>query len=309
MAGFFSGELAPGDSVVLTAGFTPSFLGADMAEMPLFLEGGSDSSRLIVLRGRGVSPEPIAIVINEFMSNPDAVFDNQGEWFELYNYGDKPVKMNQWQISDAAADFHVLDFPTAFIFQPFSFIVLGDNADTLANGGVVEDYQYYNFTLANTDDEIVLRDDHGVTIDSVGYGGGWPLSAGRSTALLDQTDDNSLPQFWSLATTVFGAGDRGTPGALNENQVSVASENLPREMWLEPPYPNPFNGSIRIPLAGNQISEIKVYTLTGAEVWSTTSQPGQPSVDWLPENLAGGLYFIRIHSAARWQTFKLIYLK
>lgn len=309
VAEFFSGALAPGDSVVLTASFTPSFLGADMAEMPLFLDGGSDPGRLIVLRGRGISPEPVAIVINEFMPDPDAVFDNQGEWFELYNYGDKPVRLNQWRISDADADFQVLDFPAVFIFQPAGFIVLGNNADTLTNGGVVEDYQYYNFTLANTGDEIILRDDNGVLLDSVGYGSGWPLSAGRSTALLNPADDNALAQYWNLATAVYGAGDRGTPGASNENQVRVVSENPLRETWPAPPYPNPFNGSVLIPLAGNQTSEIKVYTLTGAEVWSAINQPGRHSVNWLPGNLAGGLYFVRLHSAAHWQTFKLIYLK
>ena len=73
--------------------------------------------------------------------------------------------------------------------------------------------------LSNGDDEIVLVDLNGNTVDRVAYTGGvpWPDPTGRSMQLQDPSADNSDPTNWAEATArggSYGAGgtDLGTPG-------------------------------------------------------------------------------------------------
>ena len=42
----------------------------------------------------------ISIVINEIMQNPSSVPDYDGEWFELYNYGEDTVDISGWVFKD-----------------------------------------------------------------------------------------------------------------------------------------------------------------------------------------------------------------
>ncbi|MDJ0953761.1 MAG: hypothetical protein QNJ81_08775, partial [Acidimicrobiia bacterium] len=50
-------------------------------------DGGTEgyAAQDIVISGEPVAPAAPELVINEVMQNPDAVFDNSGEWFELFN--------------------------------------------------------------------------------------------------------------------------------------------------------------------------------------------------------------------------------
>ena len=74
--------------------------------------------------------------------------------------------------------------------------------------------------LSNGDDEIVLVDPQGNTVDRVAYTGAvsWPDPTGRSMQLQNPSADNSNPSSWAEATVrggSFGGGgtDLGTPGA------------------------------------------------------------------------------------------------
>lgn len=301
--------LAPGDSVTLTAHFTPIYLGAHTALAPIYFDGEAEPSRFLTLQGRGVSEEPIPVVINEFMSNPDAVYDSAGEWLELYNPTGPPVKLNHWRLSDLDGDFHLIEADEALILAPGAFMVLANNGDFSNNGGVNVDYTWYGFYLANSVDEILLHNDLGEMVDSIAYGTGWPLSAGRAAALSDAGVDNALAANWYTASEGYGDGDKGTPGALNENQVGVAAESHPDDYSLAAPYPNPFNGSVILPLRPGKSAQIRVYNLLGQQVWETTLRVAQKHFNWTPQTLAGGIYFARIQQGADWRTHKLIYLK
>ena len=98
--------------------------------------------------------------------------------------------------------------------------MLGVNADTSANGGVVLDYQYSDITLNNTGDTIVITSPgpSGAIIDSVSYVSGFSVS-GASASLdpnaFDAVSNDNLSN-WCPSTSVFGDGDTGTPGAAND---------------------------------------------------------------------------------------------
>lgn len=162
-----------------------------------------------------------SVVVTEFLANPNAVLDGSGEWLELHNPTASPVDIEGWTLSDDGTDFHRIDVGGAgLIIPPGGSIVLGNNADINSNGGVLVAYQYATFVLANSADEIVLRDALGGQIDRVAYGvlAGWPVPIGAATSLDPNLYDallNDMPANWCAATTPFGSGDLGTPGAVN----------------------------------------------------------------------------------------------
>ncbi len=167
---------------------------------------------------------PVAgeLVITEFMANPDAVGDSDGEWFEIFNATTDNLDIQGMVIRDNDSDSHTLPRTSPIVIGPGAYFVLGRNGDTNANGHVTVDYVYgSSFTLGNSGDEIVIEID-GVIIDEVDYGNGTgpAVSAGHSTSLdpnfLDATS-NDQGSHWCPATSqITPGGDYGTPGAPND---------------------------------------------------------------------------------------------
>ncbi|MEJ7813397.1 MAG: DNA/RNA non-specific endonuclease [Gemmatimonadaceae bacterium] len=170
--------------------------------------------------------EPMSIVINEIMPDPRAVADNVGEWFEVYNYGGASVELRGWKIASANDAEHTIT--ERVLIPAHGFAVLARDGDPATNGGVTAAYVYaagtatLNLNNSNTD-WLVLRHRTGATVDSVAWGTSSPPS-GASRALTDPTLDNTLlsgtASNWITSTSVFGAGDRGTPGAANDGATS-----------------------------------------------------------------------------------------
>jgi len=158
------------------------------------------------------------VVINEILQNPSAVFDSNGEWFEVFNPSGGAIDLNGWTIKDDGSNTHTIANGGSLLVPGHGYLVLGNNANAGTNGGVSVDYQYSDFALANGDDEVVLIDTLGNEIDRVNYDGGpaFPDPNGASMALLIPGFDNNLGANWCTSSTPFGAGDSGTPGAVND---------------------------------------------------------------------------------------------
>ena len=161
------------------------------------------------------------MVITEIMQNPAAVADTAGEWFEVYNAANQAIDLNGWTIADAGTDRHRIQTPNGEpLWLPAGgYLVLGRNADSSANGGVLIAYRYAGFTLGNADDEIILLDGAGTEIDRVAYDGGpaFPNPDGAAMQLIRPDLDNALGANWRSAPDPWpgSAGDRGSPGAAN----------------------------------------------------------------------------------------------
>ena len=171
-----------------------------------------------------VATGAVSVIVTEIMQNPAAVADGSGEWFELYNPGGSAVDIEGWTIADAGTDSHVIANGGPLLVPAGGYLVLGNNADTGTNGGVTVDYSYgATFTLANGDDEIILRDVLGAEIDRVEYDGGavWPDPTGASMILGDLLADNNDGTNWCTSTSGYGDGDLGTPGATNDECPDV----------------------------------------------------------------------------------------
>ena len=187
----------------------PFVLDSSLARRIWYMDdGGTDTSN--------TDTTEYNIIINEIMQNPLAVGDSEGEWFEIYNNSDEEIDMDGFTIKDNDTDSHLITEST--LIASYSFAVLGRNADTITNGGVLLNYEYSGISLANGADEIVLIDPYGNTVDSVAYDGGstFPDPNGATMALLDLNLDNTIGSNWvEYDSLTFGDGDYGTPSEPN----------------------------------------------------------------------------------------------
>lgn len=163
--------------------------------------------------------QPMArIEITEIMTDPAAVYDNDGEWFELYNREAEAVDINGWTIRDFDTNVHVINNGAPLLIPAHGYLVLGRRADPATNGGVRVDYAYgSSMVLYNAADEVVLVDPNGVIVDQVAYDGGraFPDPEGASMSLRSLVLRNDVGAHWCVANTPYGDGDGGTPGAPN----------------------------------------------------------------------------------------------
>jgi len=189
----------------------------------VFLANGDDGLRSYLYSQLNmVGP----IVVSEILQNPSIVADSDGEWFEFYNPNSVDVHLQNWTIADNGSD--VFTISTPLLIPAHEFIVLGINADNSSNGNVSVDYQYSNFTLGNSGDELIVKNAGGVTVDSIAWDGGpnFPDPIGASMALLSSNIDNSIGSNWLESSTPFGMGDLGTPGLPNFLSNIVITPNV-----------------------------------------------------------------------------------
>ena len=158
------------------------------------------------------------VVITEIIQNPAAVSDANGEWFEVFNPTASAIDIDGWTIRDDGSDSHTISNGGPLLVPAGGFLVLARNGDSGTNGGVTVDYEYSGITLANGDDEVILEDAFSNEIDRVEYDGGpnFPDPTGASMSLIAATLDNNAGFNWCEASTPFGDGDLGTPGAAND---------------------------------------------------------------------------------------------
>lgn len=163
------------------------------------------------------SPPIDAIVVNEFMANPKAAEDSTGEWIELFNPSLNEVYLNGWTLKDDDVDFFKFVSASPIVVPPGGYFLLARSDIPWNNGGLVPDFVYYNFTLSNGADEIVLLDSQGNEVDRVEYGPETlPAPEGASLELASPYMDNLDPASWRPAFKPYAPGsDKGTPAAAN----------------------------------------------------------------------------------------------
>jgi hypothetical protein len=155
------------------------------------------------------------VMITEFIPNPAAVNDTEGEWLELYNTASFAVDLGGWKLKDDGSNSHTIQ--GSLVIGAGQYLVLGNNDQVSTNGGVAVDYKYTSYTLANSEDEIVLVSASGVEVDRVAYTSSWGISPGASMQLKSTGLDNNVAANWCVSTTPWtgSTGDMGTPGGVN----------------------------------------------------------------------------------------------
>jgi hypothetical protein len=243
------------------------------------------------------------IIITEIMQNPSAVLDSNGEYFEVYNTTASPIDMNGWIIKDLGSDSHTIS--SSLIVPANGYAILGINGDSGTNGGVTVNYVYSGITLANGADELLLVDTVGTTIDEVDWDGGpnFPDPNGASMELATDkynATDNDTGSNWGVAVTTFGAGDKGTPGAVNDFTLGIVKNQIAGFAM----YPNPVsNGKFVITSNNGANKQVEIYSMIGKQVYSKTVKANE-TID--VSNLNRGIYLLRVKEEDKIATRKLI---
>ena len=235
-------------------------LAACTSEQPTVANGGA---RLDLQASAGPT-----LVINEIMPNPSGVADELGEWFEVHNAGTAPIDLQNYRIASNNDAVHVIN--TSVVVPAGGYAVLARNGDAAVNGGVTANYSYAHqtFNLNNSaTDWLALRAPDGATVDSVHWGTSSPPN-GASRGVIDPSLDNTQMSGtgvnWSTQTTVYGLGDRGTPGAANDGGTPPP-----------PPPPPPGTGAVVI----NEILQDPRAVLDASGEWFEVHNRGTTQVD------------------------------
>lgn len=158
------------------------------------------------------------LLITEIMQNPAAVFDDAGEYVEVYNPGAVAVDMNGYTFSAGGSEMLM----TSVMVPAGGYVVFQRNGDMLMNGGLPAGYAYDSgIFLSNGSQSVVIQDGASNLVCRVDYDNGatFPDPNGASMSLnpsafdVDMANDGAN---WCESTSTYGAGDLGTPGAAND---------------------------------------------------------------------------------------------
>lgn len=159
--------------------------------------------------------DPGDLRISEFMANPAALSDTDGEWFELYNARDTSFELSGCEVAEGGGPGAFIEGPLAI--HPGDYVAVARRPSPgFVPAAVVA------FSLKNTADSVVFRCG-AVEIDRVDYGPGYPLSAGASAQLDPDALDRPAVDDWCLGREPY-AGDLGTPGRPNLPCEPVAAD-------------------------------------------------------------------------------------
>ncbi len=236
----YSVDGSAAQTVAMSLGVAPQYSGAIPAqilgaEIAYHVEATDDASQTSN-SGNGSytvsetsTMEPGDLLITEIMNNPAAVFDNLGEWFEIHNPTTEAVALSGLIVRDGGGNQFTVD--STLTLQPGEYLVLGNNADSGTNGGLVVNFEYAaSFALNNSGSESLILLAGATEIDRVDYAYGatpaWPLTGGASFYLLDAETDNNVATNWTLSSIPYGDGDFGTPGGVTPSDVPPTVANL-----------------------------------------------------------------------------------
>jgi hypothetical protein len=164
------------------------------------------------------------VLIHEFMADPDPIVQlPNAEYIELYNRSNRIISLQNWTITDNTGRAML---PNINIF-PDSFIILTSAANALRFVGFSNVFGISSFpSLGNSEDEIVLRDQHGRVIHALQYNLTWygdnvKQNGGWSLEMIDVNNPCTGAGNWRASTHPSG----GTPGRHN----SVRTTNRDRK--------------------------------------------------------------------------------
>lgn len=170
------------------------------------------------------------VVLTELMIAPSRVADLDGEWIELTSLGDEPLNLSACELVDGGTDRVTIDLEGGLELMPGEVLVLGPNAASAENGGVVVDLAYTTMLLEDLADEVwlVCEAEAGgdgsepvarQLVDGVAWTPfSWPVVDGLALSLDPSRQDaeqNDRADSWCGALTRYGRGDRGSPGEPN----------------------------------------------------------------------------------------------
>jgi hypothetical protein len=172
------------------------------------LEGDSERPK--------IPPQVGDLVINEFMANPRAVSDTDGEWFEVFVARD--VDLNGLQVGRVPGTVD-LTLPEGACRRVVAgaHLLFARRSDPLVNGGLPPVDVLIGFSLINSNGSLFVGL-AGEVLDRITWASAGDGVATSLEPVFQNPVDNDDPLAWCPALDEYGPGsppDRGTPGAAN----------------------------------------------------------------------------------------------
>ncbi len=249
--------------------------------------------------GRDSSWRKPALITNE----TDTSVTLSGSWqtytaipgFEggcLYATGDGPAEIS-WKT----------DIPESGWYEVYTWVV------NYWNGATNAPYVVSHFNGSDT-----VRVNYRVP----GYSGWYKLGdyyleagSGKTVVQLSNHDTGTYPVFADAVMILNTNRIKGGPATGGSGSTPGG---LPTGFRLEPNYPNPFNGTSRIPfkLSGRSSVQLSIFDAAGRQIYQDIEQvylPGDHAITVNLDNYASGVYYYRLRAGSEFRTGKMISLK
>lgn len=232
------------------------------------------------------------IVINEINYKSGDEVDAD-DWIELYNPNNVAVDVSNWILKDNKDD-NIFNFPSETSIATNGFLILVRNEDNFkaAFPEVTNYIGEFDFGFGGTD-AVRLFNQNEVLQDQVDCDADldWAACAdgnGPTLELISPDLDNNLSTSWDCSN------EFGTPGAINESNLSV--EDFKTENFSI--YPNPIGNSKNLFIKGNDIQKVEIYTILGKKVLDINVQ-NKKILELKLQELNSGLYILNINHKNR----------
>jgi hypothetical protein len=236
----------------------------------------------IVVKGDGVDD----LKFSEIMINPSAATNKTTRWFELWNSGSDAVALNgiELGIAGTGKTIHPI-LQTNHVIAPYTYAVIGNNANRTTNGNVKVDVvidnalelwsadgRGYNLLSFASFADILNWDNGDTNFQSL------PISPGVSVIRTNNWNEKAYDANWASCTVFihFGSsGDKGSPG--RDNTLSAPPPpptQPPTKSPTKPPTKSPTRSPTKSPTKPPTKSPTRSPTESPTQ--SPTKSPTKP---------------------------------
>jgi hypothetical protein len=196
----------PVSFTISSARVTPVEFAFTVIEEPAASGSGTVQVEIDITR-----PLSRALLFSEIMSNPAALSDSSGEWFEILNAGSEPADLSGCTIRRDTSEVNI---DASLTVAPGDAVVLSNGATP----GFSPDWVYSGLTLPNSAVFVLELTCGTELLDTVSVDPGtWPGGNGVAASLsgaVQSAADNDASSAWCDASSTYSA-DFGSPGSPN----------------------------------------------------------------------------------------------
>lgn len=204
-------NIQSGDSIEIDFSFSILNLQDENAfYVSAVLETDQDTSNNYIYKSIEPGVPPRSIVVNEIMFTPQG---GEPEWIELFNRSNETINLKNWLVRDVLTTPGSVKINDSLIIEPNNYIVLTKDS-TIFNYHRLIPSQVYklNLPVLNNDvDGVVIKDQRGLTIDSVLYNSQWGGTNGYSLERISVESLSNQSGNWASSKDI----EQSTPGRIN----------------------------------------------------------------------------------------------
>ena len=220
-----------------------------------------------------VTPQLVITKINYNPVLTTSFTSNDQEFIEIKNCGSQVVNLSGIYFAGLGLSYQ---FPANSTIAANSSLYLASKATTFFSRYGLNAFGEFYRNLSNSNQNLILSDAFGNTIDTVFYydTAPWPTSpdgGGSYLQLIDTALDNNLASSWVASNTLNLIENE------SDSQIAI--------------YPNPTSDLITI-TSKMEISKIEIFDLEGRFIQNITSKYEVNEIDF--SRLSNGIYMLRI---------------